>query len=80
MAAKVAHDTETTCHCGAEYGGSDHCPVCMCEQYETTCTEIHVHAWIVLVAQHGPEAPYGCQQCPATTEGAAIGVTVQQGA
>jgi hypothetical protein len=28
-------DTETICHCGAAYNGSDHCPVCGCEQYET---------------------------------------------
>ncbi len=28
-------DTETHCHCGAEYRGSDHCPDCGCEQYET---------------------------------------------
>jgi hypothetical protein len=28
-------DTETTCHCGAAYEGSDHCPVCGCEQYES---------------------------------------------
>jgi hypothetical protein len=29
------HDTETRCHCGREYGGSDHCPECYCEQYES---------------------------------------------
>ena len=28
-------DTETTCHCGAEYRGFDHCPACGCEQYES---------------------------------------------
>lgn len=28
-------DTETTCHCGAAYDGSDHCPACGCEQYES---------------------------------------------
>lgn len=28
-------DTETTCHCGADYRGSDHCPECGCEQYES---------------------------------------------
>src|SRR4051812_25587461 len=28
-------DTETTCHCGASYQGSDHCPQCGCEQYES---------------------------------------------
>jgi hypothetical protein len=29
------NDTETTCHCGAKYNGSDHCPACYCEQYES---------------------------------------------
>ena len=29
------NDTETTCHCGADYKGSDHCPECQCEQYES---------------------------------------------
>jgi len=28
-------DTETRCHCGAAYAGSDHCGHCGCEQYET---------------------------------------------
>lgn len=28
-------DSETHCHCQAEYGGSDHCPACGCEQYES---------------------------------------------
>lgn len=28
-------DTETHCHCSAAYNGSDHCPECGCEQYET---------------------------------------------
>ena len=28
-------DSETTCHCGAAYEGSDHCPECYCEQYES---------------------------------------------
>jgi len=28
-------DTETHCHCGAAYEGSDHCPSCGCEQYES---------------------------------------------
>lgn len=29
------HDTETHCHCGSAYEGSDHCPECGCEQYES---------------------------------------------
>lgn len=28
-------DTETHCHCTARYNGSDHCPECGCEQYES---------------------------------------------
>lgn len=35
-------DTEDTCHCGASYGGSDHCPACYCEQYESVCDHVHV--------------------------------------
>lgn len=31
----MRRDTETTCHCGAAYNGSDHCPECGCEQYES---------------------------------------------
>lgn len=31
----MRQDTKTTCHCGAAYAGSDHCPACGCEQYET---------------------------------------------
>lgn len=31
----MRHDTEDTCHCGAAYRGSDHCPECGCEQYES---------------------------------------------
>lgn len=35
-------DTETHCHCGGDYGGSDHCYVCGCEQYETgDCGHTH---------------------------------------
>jgi hypothetical protein len=29
------YDSETTCHCGGAYNGSDHCPECYCEQYES---------------------------------------------
>lgn len=32
-------DTETTCHCGGNYAGSDHCPACGCEQYESYACE-----------------------------------------
>lgn len=28
-------DNETHCHCGHLYRGSDHCPDCGCEQYES---------------------------------------------
>lgn len=42
-------DTETTCHCSADYAGSDHCPECGCEQYESgDCgyTAPAVPAWL----------------------------------
>ena len=29
--------TENNCHCGTSFGGSDHCPYCYCEQYESYC-------------------------------------------
>jgi hypothetical protein len=28
-------DTDTHCHCGCPYAGSDHCPDCGCEQFES---------------------------------------------
>lgn len=35
-------DTEDRCHCGARYAGSDHCPACGCEQYESgDCGHTH---------------------------------------
>jgi hypothetical protein len=33
--------TETHCHCGAHRKGSDHCPECYCEEYESTCDHVH---------------------------------------
>jgi hypothetical protein len=32
-------DTETHCHCGKSYDGSDHCPWCNCEMFEGYCNE-----------------------------------------
>lgn len=29
--------TETHCHCGTAFKGSDHCPECHCEQFEAVC-------------------------------------------
>lgn len=29
--------TPTTCHCGSPMHGSDHCPECGCEEYESYC-------------------------------------------
>jgi hypothetical protein len=31
-----------TCHCGYEYGHTDHCPYCYCEAYEGTCDADYV--------------------------------------
>ena len=36
----MRYDTPTHCHCGTAYGGSDHCPVCGCEQYEARCDHV----------------------------------------
>jgi hypothetical protein len=33
----MAIDAETTCHCGAGYGGSNHCPDCGCERSAADC-------------------------------------------
>jgi hypothetical protein len=30
------------CHCGSPMRGSDHCPYCLCEQYESTCNEVYM--------------------------------------
>ncbi len=39
----MRRDTETNCHCGAAYDGSDHCPECGCEQYESgDCGYVHL--------------------------------------
>lgn len=35
----------------------------------------HEHHWICLAQYQGPDATYGCQQCPATATGRDIGVT-----
>jgi hypothetical protein len=32
---------EDTCHCGAPLAGSDHCPSCGCEQYESYCDAVY---------------------------------------
>lgn len=29
------------CHCGSPLDGSDHCPFCGCEQYESTCNQTY---------------------------------------
>lgn len=33
--------TATHCHCAADRQGSDHCPECGCEEYESTCDHQH---------------------------------------
>lgn len=33
----TGHHTPTHCHCGAHRHGSDHCPECGCEEYESYC-------------------------------------------
>ena len=34
--------TTDTCHCGSPMRGSDHCPACLCEQFECTCDHVYV--------------------------------------
>jgi hypothetical protein len=61
------YDTTDYCHCGAQYHGSDHCPACGCEQYETInvrdcehfCTqEEHGCGWLIQVASGNPEPDF----------------------
>ena len=47
--------TETRCHCGAEFDGSDHCPMCYCEQFEATCD-----GRVEIVNAHIPESTGRC--------------------
>lgn len=35
----VIAELADVCHCGVRLNGSDHCPQCGCEQYETDCGE-----------------------------------------
>lgn len=35
-------DSEETCHCGAEYKGSDHCSFCYHERYQTSPADCDV--------------------------------------
>jgi hypothetical protein len=44
MSERQATTTETHCHCGAEFNGSDHCSHCFCEQYEAYCDADHAEA------------------------------------
>jgi hypothetical protein len=34
---QVIEELGERCHCGADFAGSDHCPHCGCEQYESYC-------------------------------------------
>lgn len=43
--------TATTCHCGSPMRGSDHCPECGCEEYESYCQHTYDPAH--------PDAVYG---------------------
>lgn len=35
--AEIMEWARQLCHCGSEMHGSDHCPTCGCEEYESTC-------------------------------------------
>lgn len=50
MDGEKRFDTADTCHCGANYGGSDHCPDCGCEQFQCQdCGHVHVFQYLVYV-------------------------------
>jgi hypothetical protein len=34
--------TSETCHCGSPMDGSDHCPNCYCEAWESYCEQVFV--------------------------------------
>ncbi len=55
-------DTETHCHCGGAYGGSDHCPECGCEQYETINVRDCGHTTQAITSQ-GIEVSIGYDGC-----------------
>jgi len=48
------HHTATHCHCGAHRKGSDHCPECGCEEFESRCDHIHVTSptFVVIHGNH----------------------------
>lgn len=50
----MGQHTATHCHCGCDRNGSDHCPECGCEEFESVCSHVSASAMrIVLV-----DSPY----------------------
>ncbi len=65
----MRQDTEHQCHCGAEYRGSDHCPECYCEQYESTCDHQSVGEPCAECGERFNHETTGrCPVCTATTD------------
>lgn len=62
-------DTEDTCHCGADYAMSDHCPVCGCEQYESGDCGHRV----VAVCPYGQDGERVCCGRPSACTGPRMG-------
>jgi hypothetical protein len=46
----IRGSSETHCHCGAAFRGSDHCPECYCEQYEQECKH-RIGTWLVYIGR-----------------------------
>ena len=42
LTAGAARQDSETCHCGAGMDGSDHCPACGCEAFESFCDHDHL--------------------------------------
>lgn len=45
--------TPTHCHCGAHRRGSDHCPECGCEEYESRCDHTSAQSGTTVAWSHG---------------------------
>jgi hypothetical protein len=71
----MGHHTATHCHCGEDRQGSDHCPECGCEEFESVCDYVAVKTptghvigavyrsayWGGHYRVIGPAGPYGVE-------------------
>lgn len=53
--------TATHCHCGTDRKGSDHCPECGCEEFESYCDFVADRSIITRVdfVDYGVQGEYG---------------------